>query len=285
MIELLKVLREESADAGVGPIAVRIPDSVREAIGRRLSHLSEHTNDVLAVASVLGRQFNATEVAAVADQRFEGVLESLQEAAHTGLIEPGGEGADRYRFTHALIREVLHDELPALERLKLHGRAGDALAEIHRADLEPVLTATGSAFENGMEWDREIVHLNKIEELTSDLAPDFTMFQAGDLALSSRDRNLIMVVDASVSRVKWWQIGPWIRQHDPEWAMPEGDFVPKLANGIVAFEMPIDRLEGKFKLSQNRPEADRRRAGGTLAERRDERRVTALRIGRVGPRG
>lgn len=140
VIELLKVLREESAAADLGPIAVRIPDSVRETIGRRLSHLSEHSNDVLAVASVLGRRFTATEVAVVADRPFEHVMQGLQEAAQTGLIEPTGEGADGYQFKHALIREVLHDELPALERLKLHGRAGDALADIHRADLEPVLT-------------------------------------------------------------------------------------------------------------------------------------------------
>ena len=31
-----------------------------------------------------------------------------------------------------------------------------------------------------------------------------------------------------------------------------GDFYEKLAKGIVAFEMPIDRIEGKFKLGQNR---------------------------------
>jgi transcriptional regulator len=31
------------------------------------------------------------------------------------------------------------------------------------------------------------------------------------------------------------------------------DYIEKLAQGIVAFEMPISRLEGKRKLSQNRP--------------------------------
>ena len=31
------------------------------------------------------------------------------------------------------------------------------------------------------------------------------------------------------------------------------DYIEKLAQGIVAFEMPITRLEGKRKLSQNRP--------------------------------
>jgi transcriptional regulator len=35
------------------------------------------------------------------------------------------------------------------------------------------------------------------------------------------------------------------------------DFVEKQLKGIVAFEMPIERLEGKFKLSQNRQPKDR----------------------------
>jgi transcriptional regulator len=49
------------------------------------------------------------------------------------------------------------------------------------------------------------------------------------------------------------------------------DFLGKMRRGIVAFAMPIERLEGKFKLSQNRPAADREGAraglrgrGGTL---------------------
>jgi transcriptional regulator len=34
------------------------------------------------------------------------------------------------------------------------------------------------------------------------------------------------------------------------------DFRDKLMHGIVAFEIPLTRVEGKFKLSQNRPAAD-----------------------------
>ena len=42
------------------------------------------------------------------------------------------------------------------------------------------------------------------------------------------------------------------------WRMEDlaADFYEKLAGAIVAFEMPIDRIEGKFKLGQNRPFAD-----------------------------
>jgi transcriptional regulator len=37
--------------------------------------------------------------------------------------------------------------------------------------------------------------------------------------------------------------------------LPE-DFRDKLLHGIVAFEIPVTRIEGKFKLGQNRPAAD-----------------------------
>jgi predicted ATPase/DNA-binding CsgD family transcriptional regulator len=140
VIELLKVLQEESARAGVEPIAVRIPDGVRETIGRRLSQLSDACNELLAVAAVLGRHFTATVVAAVADEEFQPVLSALESAARAGLVQPEGASADAFRFTHALIREVLHEELPTLERLKLHGRAGDALCRVHHANLATVLT-------------------------------------------------------------------------------------------------------------------------------------------------
>jgi transcriptional regulator len=38
---------------------------------------------------------------------------------------------------------------------------------------------------------------------------------------------------------------------------PEDAWIKKLLNEIVAFEMPITRLEGKFKLNQNRAPEDR----------------------------
>ncbi|MEN8195758.1 MAG: FMN-binding negative transcriptional regulator [Pseudomonadota bacterium] len=39
----------------------------------------------------------------------------------------------------------------------------------------------------------------------------------------------------------------------------KGNFTDRMSRGVVAFEMPIERIEGKFKLSQNRPDEDRRR--------------------------
>lgn len=47
------------------------------------------------------------------------------------------------------------------------------------------------------------------------------------------------------------------------------DFLDRMSRGIVAFEMPIARIEGKFKLSQNRPAEDRRRVATELATAAD----------------
>jgi len=109
---------------------------------------------------------------------------------------------------------------------------GEVLTEIsvpklfYDNGLEALLTATGHWFKSSISkyWDQEIVHLNKIEELSSAIAKDFPMFDAGDLAISIRELNLVMVINPHPGKIKWWQIGPWLRQHDPEF-IPNGKII------------------------------------------------------------
>lgn len=86
----------------------------------------------------------------------------------------------------------------------------------YKNNLESLLTATGHSLRAGMKWDYELVHLNKIEELPEAIAHRFPMFEAGDLALSIRKLNLILVFSPETEKIKWWKIGPWLRQHDPQ---------------------------------------------------------------------
>jgi len=55
---------------------------------------------------------------------------------------------------------------------------------------------------------------------------------------------------------------PWL------FRLPE-DYVHKMMLGIVAFAIPITRLEGKFKLSQNRSLADQQYVAATLQQSAD----------------
>ena len=61
------------------------------------------------------------------------------------------------------------------------------------------------------------------------------------------------------------------REPAPPWRMqdlPE-DYVAAMLNGIIGVEIAVTRLEGKFKLSQNRPAADRPRIIAALDARDD----------------
>ena len=89
-----------------------------------------------------------------------------------------------------------------------------------------LMTATGETFQGaGDWWDRELVHLNKIGELSAEHAAAFPMFKAGDLVLSYRNYNMIVVVEPGTWRVKWTKTGPWLRQHDPEFGADGGIWV------------------------------------------------------------
>lgn len=63
-----------------------------------------------------------------------------------------------------------------------------------------------------------------------------------------------------------------IRKHEAAFAEPwqmDATYATKLLRGIVAFEIPITRLEGKFKLSQNRSERDQQQVIASLRDSTD----------------
>jgi DNA-binding CsgD family transcriptional regulator/tetratricopeptide (TPR) repeat protein len=119
-------------------VRVRIPDGVREVIGRRLNRLSERCIQTLTIAAVLGREFRLEElVCLVDDLPQEDVLAILEEAEQARIIEglPGALG--HCQFSHALIRETLYDELTAARQMRLHAQIARALEAHYRAYLEP----------------------------------------------------------------------------------------------------------------------------------------------------
>ncbi len=139
-IELIKVLIDESAGAAIATMPARIPAGVHETIGRRLNRLSDRCNELLCVAAVHGRQFTAREIAAAMDEDVQSVLIGLEPAVQSGIVQSNADASGSYQFTHALIRETIYEDLPPVDRLRLHGRAGDALVGVHAAHLESALT-------------------------------------------------------------------------------------------------------------------------------------------------
>ena len=97
--------------------SLRIPEGVREAIGRRLDRLSEESNRALTVASVIGRSFSLDQlVRLIEDQTEDRLLEALEEALGARIIEELPQAVGHYQFAHALVQHTLADELSTTRR-------------------------------------------------------------------------------------------------------------------------------------------------------------------------
>jgi class 3 adenylate cyclase/DNA polymerase III delta prime subunit len=132
-----------------GSWSVEIPQGIREAVGRRLNHLSDECNEALTVASVIGREFDLALLGEVVELDGDRLIETLEEALAARVIQEMPEAPGRYRFSHALVRETLHDELNTTRRVRLHRRIGEALEALHADHLDSQLAALAYHFAEG----------------------------------------------------------------------------------------------------------------------------------------
>ncbi|MGA4545190.1 BTAD domain-containing putative transcriptional regulator [Uniformispora flossi] len=102
-----------------------IPDGVRDVVRRRVGLISETTRTLLRLASVVGRDVDVDLLAAVSGTPFDDLVDACDAAVVHGLLEE--TGLARYRFTHALVRETLYDDLGAGRRGRMHGDIGAVL--------------------------------------------------------------------------------------------------------------------------------------------------------------
>ena len=115
-----------------------LPEGVREAIRRRLSRLSDGCNRVLSLASVVGREFNVPVLTALAEISEDTLFDLLDEAPGARLVQSVPGAADRYAFTHALVRETLYGELIPARRSRLHRQVAEALDRLSPPDHRPL---------------------------------------------------------------------------------------------------------------------------------------------------
>jgi DNA-binding SARP family transcriptional activator/Flp pilus assembly protein TadD len=113
--------------------AATLPPSIQAVLAARIAGLEPAERIVLEHASVEGRNFSWSSVAAVLPENERETLgEKLMALVRRQLIQPNPSGSsveDAFRFTHVLIQEAAYDGLPKEVRADLHERLARRLEE------------------------------------------------------------------------------------------------------------------------------------------------------------
>jgi hypothetical protein len=114
---------EEAVRLGVDRFASAAAGGVAVILAEHLARISPSTRDVLATASVLGREAAQADVAALGDLTLDAVEAAVREGRLAGVLSPAGPGA--LSFSHVLLRDSLYDTLAPSRRALLHAHAAD----------------------------------------------------------------------------------------------------------------------------------------------------------------
>jgi hypothetical protein len=136
--ELARLVVAEQGGAGVAgavPPGGDVPSGVRDVVRRRIALLPGETIATLQVAAVIGRDVELDLLTAASGDAIDSVLDAIEPAVVHRLLAPVPERPATFRFSHALVREVVADDVSALRRARIHLSVADAL-ESTAGDLD-----------------------------------------------------------------------------------------------------------------------------------------------------
>jgi len=139
--ELVRSLQQEGRLTVADGIAawrggtVRLPESVRHVVARRLARLSRSAQDLMLKASVLGQRFRPEVLAKLSGIGHDAVVDLLEEALQAKLLREEPAGMD-VAFGDEVVRESLYESISHVRRQRYHARAGDILAALPSVSAE-----------------------------------------------------------------------------------------------------------------------------------------------------
>ncbi|CAA9569352.1 MAG: hypothetical protein AVDCRST_MAG88-2191 [uncultured Thermomicrobiales bacterium] len=129
--EMLRALEEQGVVAPGGETlgdleGVAVPSLLRQIVAGRVARLGAEAERLFGIAAVIGQQV-PLDVWALVGEVDEGTVEAVAEQGLGARLLVETRGGAGVAFAHALIREALYEEVPAMRRRRIHHAAGEAL--------------------------------------------------------------------------------------------------------------------------------------------------------------
>jgi DNA-binding CsgD family transcriptional regulator/tetratricopeptide (TPR) repeat protein len=119
---------EDDLPAPVEPVPV--PTLLRQIILQRIAALNADVQTLLAAAAVAGEEWDLAVIERALDWREPRLLPALEAALAAQVIRLTSANPERYRFAHALFREVLYDQQLVRRRKQLHAQIMESLVAL-----------------------------------------------------------------------------------------------------------------------------------------------------------
>ena len=133
--ELTKSVSESRSNVGFGA-AIEIPATLQAALHSRLDRLAP-IRQIIQVAALLGRVFDADLLMAVSQRDAAAVKRALHDLIEAELIYPRRDPhCESYQFKHALIQDAAISTLLRNQRAQLHRQIAVALVELRTDAVE-----------------------------------------------------------------------------------------------------------------------------------------------------
>jgi hypothetical protein len=131
--ELLLDARESGVDPYSAPMSARhnsrpLPSGARDAVEYRVARLDDDVQEVLAIAAVVGLEFQTDVVAALAELSPQATLRHLTSVLSAKLVHE--VDADVFAFSHALVQSALEQRHTDSERMRIHRRVAETLIDV-----------------------------------------------------------------------------------------------------------------------------------------------------------
>jgi len=134
---------------------IEIPDTVSRVILSRLDRLDEPSRNVLRVASVIGREFEAWLLSAVYPyySNRDELRQQLGQLTERELLEELRPEA-AYLFRHVLTREVAYESLLYADRRELHRRIASNIESQWAGQLEEYHEVLAHHYQQAEDWPK-----------------------------------------------------------------------------------------------------------------------------------
>ena len=184
--------------------ALRMPETVREAVLLRLGRLDPEYVEVLRTAAVLGRSFEYGLLTEVSEADEAAVLAALEGAVAQQLLEEDQEARGRYSWRHALTQEAIAVDTVLPKRQRIHSRAADALRATggsamavtrHLLEAGRADEAVGAGFQAAADAERSVA-FREAAELLERVLPNVR---------DPRERALLLL---RIGRLRWYNGEP-----------------------------------------------------------------------------